>query len=130
MSNVDTPDKIHLDTIEKESMIQNFASANEKLSSRSSIISGKAPTNNRNRNVNGNTFKNLAEILDTIDQIISNTELQDLKNFILKIENQMSALRSHEKCELSTLANKTKTMSLNLCKTLNSLQESVNKNVN
>ena len=59
----------------------------------------------------------------------SNTELQALKNYILKIEAQMSALKSHVKGELSTLANKTETMSLNLWKTVNAQQESVNKNV-
>ena len=41
----------------------------------------------------------------------------------------MSALKSHVKCEFSTLANKTETMSLNLWKTVNAQQESVNKNV-
>ena len=34
--------------------------------------------------------------------------------YMLKIEAQMPALKSHVKCELSTLANQTKTMSLNL----------------
>ena len=41
----------------------------------------------------------------------------------------MSALKSHVKCKLSTLASKTETMSLNLWKTVNTQQESVNKNV-
>ena len=41
----------------------------------------------------------------------------------------MSALKSHVKCELSTLTNKTEGMSLNLLKTVNAQQESVNKNV-
>ena len=41
----------------------------------------------------------------------------------------MSVLKSHVKCELSTLANKSETMSLNLWKTVNAQQESVNKNV-
>ena len=57
----------------------------------------------------------------------SNTELQTLKNYILKIEAQMYALKSHVKCELSTLANKTETMSLNLWKTVNAQQENINK---
>ena len=39
----------------------------------------------------------------------------------------MYALKSHVKCELSTLANKTETMSLNLWKTVNAQQENVNK---
>ena len=46
----------------------------------------------------------------------SNTELQALKNYVLNIEAQMPALKNHVKCELSTLANKTETMSLNLWK--------------
>ena len=41
----------------------------------------------------------------------------------------MSPLKSHVKCEFSTLANKTETMPLNLWKTVNAQQESVNKNV-
>ena len=41
----------------------------------------------------------------------------------------MSALKSHVQCELSTLANKTETMLLNLWKTVNAQQESVNKRV-
>ena len=35
---------------------------------------------------------------------------------------------SELKCELSTLANKTETMSLNLLNMVNSQQESINKN--
>ena len=46
----------------------------------------------------------------------SNTELQTLKNYILKIEAQMYALKSHVKCELSTL-----------WKTVNAQQENINK---
>ena len=41
-SNENTPDKIHTDNIEKENTIQNSASANEKLSSSSSITSENA----------------------------------------------------------------------------------------
>ena len=41
----------------------------------------------------------------------------------------MSALKSHVKWELSTLANKTETMSLNFWKKADAQQESVNKNV-
>ena len=41
----------------------------------------------------------------------------------------MSTLKSHVKCEPSRLANKTETMSLNLSKTVNTLQERVNKNI-
>lgn len=41
----------------------------------------------------------------------------------------MSALKSNAKCELSTLANKTETMPLDLWKTVNAQQEIVNKNV-
>ena len=41
----------------------------------------------------------------------SNTELQALKNYILKIETQIFALKIHVKCELSTLAIKTETAS-------------------
>ena len=59
----------------------------------------------------------------------SNTELQALQNYVLEIEAQMSTLRCHVKGELSKLANKTETMSLNLWKTVNAQQESVNKNV-
>ena len=67
------------------------------------------------------TIKNSAEILEDIGPPLShninspillkhgqsNSELQTLKNYILKIEAQMSALKSHVKCELSTLTNKT-----------------------
>ena len=59
----------------------------------------------------------------------SNTELQTLKNVILKIEAQMSARKSHVKCELSTLANKTEIMSITLWKTVNTQQERINKRV-
>ena len=41
----------------------------------------------------------------------------------------MPPLKSNVKSELSTLANKIKTMSLNLWKTVNAQQEIVNKNV-
>ena len=41
----------------------------------------------------------------------------------------MPPLKSNVKCELSTSASKTKTMSLNLWKTVNAQQEIVNKNV-
>ena len=104
-SNENTLDKIHADNIEKENTIQNSAFANEKLSSSSSITSGNAPTISRNDllikctdfNVNGNTTKNSAEILDDIGRPLSheinlpillkplNTELQALKNYIHKI---------------------------------------------
>ena len=40
----------------------------------------------------------------------------------------MSALQSHLKFELSTLANKTETVSLNLWNMVNAQQESINKN--
>ena len=59
----------------------------------------------------------------------SNTELQTLKNVILKIEAQMSARKSHVKCELSTLPNKTEIMSITLWKTVNTQQERINKRV-
>ena len=94
-------------------------------------------------NVNGNTIKNSTEILDDIGPPLScnintpvllkhdesNTDSQALKNYILKIEAQMSALKSHVKYELSTLTNKTEMMLLNLLKTANAQQENVNKNV-
>ena len=48
-----------------------------------------------------------------------------MKNYTLKIE--ASALKIHVKCELSTIANKTETMSLNLWKTVNTQQKNVNK---
>ena len=41
----------------------------------------------------------------------------------------MSALKSHEECELSALANKRETMSPNLWKTVNAQQDSVYKNI-
>ena len=41
----------------------------------------------------------------------------------------MGALKSHVKCELSALKNKTETMLLNLLKATNAQQENVNKNV-
>ena len=41
----------------------------------------------------------------------------------------MPVLKIHVKCELSTLANKTEKMSLNLWKMVDAQQESVNKNV-
>ena len=150
-SNENTPDKIHADNTEKENTIQNSASANKKLSSSFSITSENAPTISRNVplinctdvNVNGNTIKNSADIPDDIGPLLlhnidtpllskhgqSNTELQALKNYILKIEAQISALKYHVKCELSTLTNKTETMLLNLLKMAIAQQESVNKNV-
>ena len=57
----------------------------------------------------------------------SNTELQTLKNYILEIEAQMYALKSHVQCELSTLANKIEAMPLNLGKIVNAQQENINK---
>ena len=67
-----------------------------------------APTNTGNNslinctdfNANGNTLKNSAEILDFTKHGQSNTELQALKNYILNTEAQMSAPKSHVKCEL------------------------------
>ena len=50
-----------------------------------------------------------------------------MKNYILKIEAQIFAVKIHVKCELSTLANKTETISLNLSRMVNAQQESVNK---
>ena len=115
---------------------------NEQLSSSSSIIYENVPTNSGNTSlinctdssVNGNTLKNLAETLDNSPPLPqnlntpilvkhgqSNIELQALKNYILEIE--ASALKSHVKYELSTLANKTETMSLNLWKTVNAQQK-------
>ena len=40
----------------------------------------------------------------------SNTELQVLKTYILKIKSLISALKSYVKCDISTLIKKTKTM--------------------
>ena len=115
---------------------------NEQLSSSSSITSENVPTNSGNTslinwtdfNVNGNTLKNSAETLDNSPPLSqnlntpilvkdgqSNIELQALKNYILKI--QASALKSLVKCELSTLANITETMSLNLWKAVNAQQK-------
>ena len=45
------------------------------------------------------------------------------------INTPISPLKIHVKCELSTSANKTKTMSLNLWKTVYAQQVSVYKNV-
>ena len=131
-----TPNETHDVTIEKENAIQNSASTNEKLSSNSSIIYNKNPTNSENTplknwadfSLNGKEIWNSAEILEKIVPSFLgnvntpilvkygqlNTELQALKNCILKIEAQMSALKSHVKCELSSLANKIETMSLYL----------------
>ena len=50
-----------------------------------------------------------------------------MKNYIIKIEAQMSALTSHVRFELYPFAKKTETMSLSLWKTVNEKQESVNK---
>ena len=118
-SNENTPNKIYADNIEKENVIQSSSSANEKFSSSFSITCKNALTIRRNAplinctdvNVNGNIIKNSAEILDDIGPPLShkintpmllkhgqsNTELQSLKNFILKIEAQMSATKSHVK---------------------------------
>ena len=52
-----------------------------------------------------------------------------MKNYIQKIEAQMPALKSHEECVLSALANKRERMSPNLWKTVNAQQESVYKNI-
>ena len=84
------------------------------MSSNSSVISDNNPANSENTlliycadlSLNGNTIKNLAEFLEKIipsflhnintpileKQGQLNTELQALKNYILKTEAQMSAL--------------------------------------
>ena len=89
-------------------MILNSTFTNEKLSSNSSIIFDNAPTNSENNplincadfNVNGNTIKNSAEILDNIKPSLSNNnnipilenhgqsnaELKALKNYILRLK--------------------------------------------
>ena len=96
------------------------------MSSNSSVISDNNPANSENTlliccadfSLNGNTIKNLAEILEKIipsflrnintpileKQGQLNTKLQALKNYILKTEAQMSALKSYVKCHLSSLA--------------------------
>ena len=118
--------KTHANNIEKENAIHNSASENENLSANSSIISDNNPANSENTllidcaecSLNGNTIKNSAKILEKIipcfwrnintpilekhDQL--NTELQALKNCILKVEAQMYTLKSDVKCQLSSLA--------------------------
>ena len=96
------------------------------MSSNSSVISDNNPANSENTlliccadfSLNGNTIKNLAEILEKIipsflrdinTPILEkdgqlNTELQALKNYILQIEAQMSTLKSYVKWQLSLLA--------------------------
>ena len=116
----------------ENSEVTDSAIGDENVHSSSNISSGINKTSS-----NENT-----EIIDNISPLSShniiipllvkhgqsNTEFnQTLKNYILKIEAQMYALKSHVKCELSTLANKTETMSLNLWKTVNAQQENINK---
>ena len=128
-SNENTADKIHTDNIEKENAIQ--SSTNKKLSSGSSTISEQSSenmslTNWSDFNANENTLKTSAEIFDNIrpPQSYINTailvkhgqsraELKALKNYILKIETQISALKKSFKVWLTTLANKTETVSIN-----------------
>ena len=95
----------------KKNAIHNTASANEKISLNSSIMSDNAPENSENFpiinwddfNLNGNKIKNSAEIFGNISFCLSrsintpslvkhgqsNTELQALKNVVLKLEAQM-----------------------------------------
>ena len=68
--------------------------------------------------LNGNTIKNSAKILEKVIPFYLrninipilekhgqlNTELQALKNYILKIEAQMSELKSYVKCQLPLMA--------------------------
>ena len=106
---------------------------NENVDSNSNISSDINKTwSNENTEIIDNITPPLSHNIDTphlVKHGQSNIELQALKNCILKIEAQMSTLKSHVQCELSTLANKTETMLLNLWKTVNAQQESVNKNV-
>ena len=96
------------------------------MSLNSSVISDNNPANSENTlliycsdfSLNGNTIKNLAEFLEKIipsflrnintpileKQGQLNTELQALKNCILKTEAQMSAFKIYVKCQLSSLA--------------------------
>ena len=115
-SNENTADKIHTDNIEKENAIQ--SSTNKKLSSGSSTISERSSenmslTNWSDFNANENTLKTSAEIFDNfrpppsyiniailVNHGQSRPELKALKNYILKIETQISALKSHLKCDL------------------------------
>ena len=92
----------------------------------------KKPSSNENTEIVGNISSPLSLKINTplfVKHGQSNTELQALKNYIIKIEAQMSALTSHVRFELYTFAKKTETMSLSLWKTVNEKQESVNKNV-
>ena len=99
--------------------MQNSASTNENLSLNSSIISDNNPENSENTlliycadfSLNRNTIKDSAEILEKIipsflrsinTPILEkhghlNTDLQALKNHVLNIEAQMSALEIYVK---------------------------------
>ena len=88
---------------------------NENVGSNSSISSDiNKLSSNKNTEIVDNISAPLSHNINPpilVKHGQSNTELQALKNYVLKIEAQMSALKSHVKCELSTLANKTETMS-------------------
>ena len=88
---------------------------NENVGSNSSISSDiNKLSSNKNTEIVDNISAPLSHNINPpilVKHGQSNTELQALKNYVLKIEAQMSALKSHVKCELSTLVNKTETMS-------------------
>ena len=85
-------------------------------------------TSSTNKNVDSNS-----NISSDINKLSSNENTEVAGNISpplsRNINTPISALKIHVKCELSTLANKTKTMSLNLWKTVYAQQVSVNKNV-
>ena len=99
--------------------VTNSNDQNQNLESNSNISPDidKLPSNENMEEIVDNISSPLSQNIITsliIKDDQSNTERKYLKNHILKIEAQMSALKSHVKCELSTLANKTETMPLNL----------------
>ena len=90
------------------SEVTDTTSTNKNVDSSSNISS----------NINKSSSNENKEVADNISPPLSHN-----------INTPISALKIHVKCELSTLANKTKTMSLNLWKTVYAQQVSVNKNV-
>ena len=90
------------------SEVTDTTSTNKNVDSSSNISS----------NINKSSSNENTEVADNISPPLSHN-----------INTPISALKIHVKCELSTSANKTKTMSLNLWKLVYAQQVSVNKKV-
>ena len=91
---------------------------NSEVTDTTSTNNNVDSSSNISSDINKSSSNENTEVADNISPPLSHN-----------INTPISALKIHVKCELSTLANKTKTMSLNLWKTVYAQQVSVNKNV-